>query len=47
MDLIEETLKSMEELEKMNENSVPAVPPSYTEKEEEKKKLTTKKNKVK
>lgn len=48
MDLIEDTLKAMEELEKANENSVPASYPNLKKEEPEiSKKLTSKKIKVK
>lgn len=48
MDLIEDTLKAMEELEKANENSVPASHPNLKkEGPEVSKRLTSKKNPVK
>ena len=48
MDLIEDTLKAMEELEKANENSVPASkPPPNKEEPEVSKRLTSKKKPVK
>jgi hypothetical protein len=48
MDLIEDTLKAMEELEKANENSVPAAHPTLKKEEPVvSKRLTSKKNIVK
>lgn len=48
MDLIEDTLKAMEELEKANENSVPASHPNLKKEESEvSKRLTSKKKPVK
>ena len=49
MDLIEDTLKAMEELEKANENSVPAHHPQMKEEEEKpkvSKRLTDKKKTI-